>query len=559
MAQSKLQQHLPVLEKHWKRLKNKPVSLLFEEDPERALNLSAADGDFFLDYSKNRLDQTALNALITLAIDADVGAARDHMFAGKKINTTENRAVLHTALRDFSSDPIWIDGEDIKPKIEEVKGKLTHFARKLRERRYRVSGGAVTDIVNIGIGGSDLGPVMVFNALQPYNDGPRIHFVSNVDGADFHDTVTDLNPATTLFIIASKTFTTSETMANANLARDWLRSRLQTQDVGGHFAALSTNLEATTAFGIDNSRTFGFWDWVGGRYSIWSAIGLSVMIAIGPERFDEFLKGAYRADKHFRHQPFESNIPVLMALIGIWHRNVCNYATHAILPYDNRLLRFPAYLQQMDMESNGKSVQLDGKPVDGQTGPVIWGEPGTNGQHAFFQLIHQGTAVIPCDFILAAQAHEEDQLHQRMLAANCFAQSQALMVGKSIGQVKQELKDKDLSDQEIQKLAPHKVFEGNRPSNTIIYPKLTPEALGMLIAFYEHKVFVQGVIWQVNSFDQWGVELGKELAGGVLSELNRQVKDQDENAQPTDVPNDRDAFDGSTRQLLDRFGQFSKN
>jgi glucose-6-phosphate isomerase len=382
----------------------------------------------------------------------------------------------------------------------------------VRSGKYAVTGGKVTDVVNIGIGGSDLGPAMVVRALSPYADGPRTHFVSNVDGADLSDTLAGLDPKTTMFIIASKTFTTAETMANAKSAQVWVRKAIGAKKAGAHFAALSTNLEATRAFGISDDRTFGFWDWVGGRYSVWSAIGLTVVLAIGPARFRAFLEGAHTVDLHFRQAPLERNIPVIMALLGIWYRNGWGFSTHAVLPYDNRLARFPAYLQQLDMESNGKHVDASGRLVQWQTGPVVWGEPGTNGQHAFYQLIHQGTDVIPCDFLLAARPHEKLGDHHVMLAANCLAQSEALMAGKTLEEASAELIAKGMDKTEAARLAPHKVFEGNRPSNTFIYRKLTPKTLGMLIALYEHKVFVQGVVWDINSFDQWGVELGKVLA-----------------------------------------------
>jgi glucose-6-phosphate isomerase len=398
------------------------------------------------------------------------------------------------------------------PGIRKVLKDMGAFARAVRTGTYGVTGGKVSDVVNIGIGGSDLGPAMATRALSPYCDGPRLHFVSNVDGADLSDTIAALDPRTTLFIVASKTFTTAETMANANSARAWIARSVGKAAAGAHFAALSTNLAATRAFGIADERTFGFWDWVGGRYSVWSAIGLSLMIAIGPRRFGEFLDGAYAADLHFRTAAPEKNIPIIMAMLGVWYRNAWGYPTHAVLPYDNRLARFPAYLQQLDMESNGKHVTLDGKQVGWDTGPVVWGEPGTNGQHAFYQLIHQGTAVIPCDFLVAAQPHERLGKHHQMLVANCLAQSEALMNGRTLAEAEAEMRGRGMAEGQIRAIAPHRVFDGNRPSNTFLYRKLTPFMLGMLIALYEHKVFVQGVVWDINSFDQWGVELGKVLA-----------------------------------------------
>ena len=512
MPQSALLSHLPNLLLNKGRLETVLLNALFETDSTRTRSFMVETEFVLFDYSKNRIDSQALSALIDLARDGGVETAREEMFGGGKINFTENRAVLHTALRAKDKSELIVDGVDVRQLVWESRKQLFDFANGVRSGNYKLAGGGITDVVSIGIGGSDLGPVMCAAALSPYHDGPKTHFVSNVDGADFHDTVKNLNPATTLFIIASKSFTTAETMANAQLAKDWLAKIVLPEDVSNHFVALSTNLEATSAFGIDKSRTFGFWDWVGGRYSIWSAIGLSLMIAIGPDKFQNFLDGANAADKHFQTEELENNIPVLMAMIGIWHRNVWEYSSHAVLPYDNRLSRFPAYLQQLDMESNGKHICRDGSRSQVSTGPVIWGEPGTNGQHAFYQLLHQGTDIIPCDFLVAAKSHEKDQTQQQILAANCFAQSEAMMVGRSIEEVMKSLEGRGYSDKIIADLAPHKVFEGNRPSNTFLYKKLTPFILGQLIAFYEHKVFVQGIIWGINSFDQWGVELGKLLA-----------------------------------------------
>ncbi len=501
-----------LLRKHRERLDSQPMRELFDADPARFSRFSLQLDDLLFDYSKNRIDAAALDGLLSLAREAGVEARRDAMFAGEPINVTEGRAVLHTALRNRSGTPVLVDGEDVMPGIATVLASMRAFADAVRSGEYRVTGGKVSDVVNVGIGGSDLGPAMAARALSPYADGPRTHFVSNVDGADFADTVSRLDPATTLFIIASKTFTTAETMANARSARQWIASAVGEDGAGRHFAALSTNLAATRDFGIEDERTFGFWDWVGGRYSIWSAIGLSLMLAIGPDEFDAFLDGAHAVDEHFRKAPLERNIPVIMGLLGVWYRNVWGFASHAVLPYDNRLGRFPAYLQQLDMESNGKRVTLAGEPVAWETGPVVWGEPGTNGQHAFYQLIHQGTSVIPCDFLVAARPHEDLGKHHVMLLANCLAQSEALMKGRTLEEASAEMHAKGMDGQSVARIAPHRVFPGNRPSNTFVYRQLTPRTLGMLIALYEHKVFVQGAIWDINSFDQWGVELGKVLA-----------------------------------------------
>ncbi len=506
---------LAELQVHRRRLSAISMRTLFAGDPKRFSDFSLGLGDLLFDFSKNRIDATALAALVAIARSCGVEARRDAMFSGAPINTTEGRAVLHTALRNRSGRPVFVDGADVMPQTEAVRAAMTRFANAVRNGRYKVSGGAVTDVVNIGIGGSDLGPAMAARALSPYANGPRLHFVSNVDGADIADTLNGIDPATTLFVVASKTFTTAETMANARTARSAVEKAVGKDRAAQHFAALSTNLAATQTFGIPPERTFGFWDWVGGRYSLWSAIGLSLMIGIGPKRFGELLDGAFLADEHFRSAPLAENIPVIMALIGIWHRNIWGFATHAVLPYDNRLSRFPAYLQQLDMELNGKRVTLAGRPVASATGPVVWGEPGTNGQHAFYQLIHQGTSVVPCDFLIAAEPHEKLGRHHAMLVANCFAQSEALMRGKTLSEAVAELRAGGMSPKAAHALAPHKVFPGNRPSNTFLYRKLTPATLGMLIALYEHKVFVQGTIWGINSFDQWGVELGKVLAGEI--------------------------------------------
>ena len=436
------------------------------------------------------------------------------MFRGDLINSTERRAVLHTALRNFSGDPVFVEGKDVMPEVLAERAKVAAFANDVREGRLRGAlGQPMTDVVNIGIGGSDLGPAMATKALAPYAPANlRSHFVSNVDGADIADTLRGLDPARTLFIVSSKTFTTQETMTNAASARAWIAGALGEAAVSDHFAAVSTQLDKVAEFGIESGRVFGFWDWVGGRYSIWSSIGLPLAIAIGPEQFEDFLRGGYKIDRHFRAAPLMQNIPVLMGLLSVWNRNVLGHASHAVIPYDQRLSRFSAYLQQLQMESNGKSVRLDGSPVTTATGAVIWGEPGTNGQHAFFQLLHQGTEVVPVDFLVAATPTNADAHHHDLLVANCFAQGEALMRGRSPGQAIEIMEKHGQSAEEAKRLAPHKTFSGSRPSSTLLYPKLTPEMLGQLIALYEHKVFVEAAVWGINAFDQWGVELGKELA-----------------------------------------------
>jgi glucose-6-phosphate isomerase len=476
---------------------------LFAEDPERFSGFSASFNGLLLDYSKTELTATWRAALLDAFRLYGVEAARDAMFAGDKINVTENRAVLHTALRNVSGAPVLLDGVDVMPEVKRTLAALYAFAEGVRSGGIRGAGGEIfTDVINIGIGGSDLGPAMVTGALAPYHDGPRLHFVSNVDAAHLADTIKDLDPARTLVIVASKTFTTIETMTNARSARDWVVAALGEAAVAAHFAAVSTALEKVAAFGISAEKVFGFWDWVGGRYSVWSAIGLPVMIAVGAERFQEFLAGAHAMDEHFRSAKLEENLPVLLALVGIWHRDICDYPARAILPYDQRLARFPAYLQQLDMESNGKSVTRAGRRVNRPSGPLVWGEPGTNGQHAFYQLLHQGTDIIPCEFLVAAEGHEPGmRRHQDLLIANCLAQSAALMQGRTLEEAGGN---------------PHRVFSGNRPSVTIAYGKLTPDVLGRLIALYEHRVFVEAAVWDINAFDQWGVELGKELATNLL-------------------------------------------
>lgn len=509
------------LKPHRKRLAETPMRDLFAGDPNRFAAYNASCGDILLDYSKNRIDGEAMAALMELARVAGVETRRDQMWAGEPINSTEGRSVMHMALRYDGDDAVIVDGADVMPDIRSVLAQIKSFSDQVRDGLIKGhTGENFTDIVNIGIGGSDLGPAMVTLALEPYTRANlHAHYVSNVDGADISDTLKRLDPKSTLFIIASKTFTTDETMTNANSGRKWIADALGDDAVNDHFAAVSTNIEACAAFGIRKDRIFGFWDWVGGRYSVWSAIGLPVALAVGYENFAAFLKGAAAMDRHFRTAPLEENLPVIMAVLGVWYRNAWGFATQAVLPYDQRLSRFTAYLQQQDMESNGKSVELSGEAVDYDTGPIVWGEPGTNGQHAFYQLIHQGTSVIPCDFLIAAKPQEDLPPHHAKLVANCFAQSEALMLGKSRQEVVAELEAAGMDKAGIAALAPHKVFPGNRPSNTIIYKKLDPATLGSLIALYEQKVFVQGTIWNINSFDQWGVELGKQLAKALLPKV----------------------------------------
>ncbi|MBP1841954.1 glucose-6-phosphate isomerase [Rhizobium petrolearium] len=494
------------------------IRAAFAADPDRFERFSASFGDLLMDYSKTAVNDEIMLLLERLAEVGGVAKKREEMFSGVPINFTEGRAVLHTALRNRSNTPVLVEGKDVMPDVNAVLTAMGAFADGIRSGGLKgATGKTITDVVNIGIGGSDLGPVMATLALAPYHDGPRAHFVSNVDGAHIADTLKLLDAETTLFIIASKTFTTIETMTNAASARTFIADKLGEAAVKHHFAAVSTALDKVAAFGIESDRIFGFWDWVGGRYSIWSAIGLPLMIAIGPENFGKFLDGAHAMDRHFRTAPARQNLPMLLGLIGYYHRNVLGYPSRAILPYDQRLLRFPAYLQQLDMESNGKGVTIDGTPVEGNSGPVVWGEPGTNGQHAFYQLIHQGTSIIPAEFMIAANGFEPHLRHQHeLLIANCLAQSEALMKGRTLDEAKEQLTSKGMDEAKADFIAPHRVFTGNRPSITFVYDKLTPFALGRLIALYEHRVFVEGVLFRINSFDQWGVELGKELATGLL-------------------------------------------
>ncbi|TCV75876.1 glucose-6-phosphate isomerase [Neorhizobium sp. S3-V5DH] len=494
------------------------IRAAFAADSSRFERFSATFDDLLMDYSKTAVNSEILLLLERLAEVGGVAKKREEMFSGVPINFTEGRAVLHTALRNRSNRPVLVDGKDVMPDVNAVLAAMGAFADGVRAGALKgATGKKITDVVNIGIGGSDLGPVMATLALAPFHDGPRAHFVSNVDGAHIADTLKLLDAETTLFIIASKTFTTIETMTNAASARAFIAEKLGEAAVKHHFAAVSTALDKVAAFGIESDRVFGFWDWVGGRYSIWSAIGLPLMIAIGAENFGKFLDGAHAMDTHFRTAPTRQNLPMLLGLLGFYHRNVLGYPTRAILPYDQRLLRFPAYLQQLDMESNGKGVTIDGKPVEGNSGPVVWGEPGTNGQHAFYQLIHQGTSIIPAEFMIAANGFEPHLRHQHeLLIANCLAQSEALMKGRTFDEAKEQLTSKGMDEKKADFIAPHRVFNGNRPSITFVYDKLTPFALGRLIALYEHRVFVEGVLFRINSFDQWGVELGKELATGLL-------------------------------------------
>ncbi len=495
---------------HWQTLRaqaaaaqNRRISDLFEQG-NRAAVFSAQTGEMFFDYSKTNIDADTLDTLVSLACVTGVEARREAMFCGAKINETEGRAVLHTALRNIDGGAVILDGHDVMPQIHGTLAAMRSFAGRIRESD-------ITDVINIGIGGSDLGPAMATAALAPYHDGPRCHFVSNVDGADISDKLRGLDAKTTLVIVASKTFATVETMTNARTARAWML------DHGGdpkrQFAALSTATDKTESFGIDHNQVFDFEEWVGGRYSVWGPIGLSLMIAIGPQAFDAFLRGAQAMDTHFRAADLNENMPVLLALTGIWHNQICDYATRAVLPYDERLAMLPSYLQQLEMESNGKGVLMDGSDSPRHTGPVVWGAAGTNGQHAFYQLIHQGTRIVPCEFLLAARGHEPDlHHHHQLLIANCLAQSKALMEGRTLETARKIAAAKGFVGADLERQARHRVFGGNRPSTTLLYPQLDPFTLGQIIALYEHRVFVEGVILGINSFDQWGVELGKELA-----------------------------------------------
>ncbi|HAH70811.1 MAG TPA: glucose-6-phosphate isomerase [Succinivibrionaceae bacterium] len=517
------------LTKHYEHTKDRTIKELFKEDKSRfdKFHLTAANGDMLVDFSKNIVDEETLSLLLELASETKLKDNIEAMFNGEKINRTEDRAVLHTALRNFSGNPVYVDGKDVMPDVKKVQEKMKTFCDKVISGEWKgYTGKEITDIVNIGIGGSDLGPVMITMALTPYHSRLKAHFVSNIDGTHIVETLKQCNPETTLFLIASKTFTTLETMTNAHTARDWfLKSAKDEKAVAKHFVALSTNTKAVTEFGIDPQNMFEFWDWVGGRYSSWSAIGLSIALACGYDNFEQFLKGGYEYDEYFRNTPFEKNISVLLALIGIWYNDFYGFETEAILPYDQYMARFPAYFQQGNMESNGKSVDRDGKKItDYQTGPIIWGEPGTNGQHAFYQLIHQGTKVVPCDFIVPAITHNPVGDHHIKLISNFFAQTEALAFGKSKKEVIAEFEAKGVSEKVYKDIVPFKVFRGNRPTNSILVKEITPRMLGMLVAMYEHKIFVQGSILNIYTFDQFGVELGKQLAMKIIPELTSDEK-----------------------------------
>ncbi|MEP7323240.1 MAG: glucose-6-phosphate isomerase [Saprospiraceae bacterium] len=510
------------LEKHFQLIGDSKMADLFAQDSARFDSFHQTWNELLIDYSKNRITKETLDLLIQLANECNLSASITSMYQGDKINETENRSVLHIALRNRSNKPILVNGKDVMPEVNTVLDQMRSFCNQLHEGKWKgYQGQPITDVVNIGIGGSDLGPVMVTEALKPYWDrGITPHFVSNVDGSHIYQVLKKVNPATTIFIIASKTFTTQETMTNAQSARSWFVERAGEENISKHFVAVSTNEKEVKKFGIDVENMFPFWDWVGGRYSLSSSIGLSIACTVGYDRFEELLDGMFAMDKHFRSTSFEKNIPVLLALIGIWYTNFFGAETEAILPYDQYMHRFPAYFQQGNMESNGKQVDRNGDAVTYQTGPIIWGEPGTNGQHAFYQLIHQGTKLIPCDFIGMAQSHNPMSDHHVKLMANFFAQPEALLNGKNGQTVMAELEKSGLKEDEIKKLTPFKVFEGNRPTNSILIKKMTPFNLGALIAMYEHKIFTQGVIWNIFSFDQFGVELGKVLATSILNELN---------------------------------------
>lgn len=510
------------LQKHFDEMKDVTIADLFAKDGDRFSKFSATfDDQMLVDYSKNRITEETLAKLQDLAKECDLAGAIKSMFSGEKINRTENRAVLHVALRNRSNTPILVDGKDVMPEVNAVLEKMKIFSEAIISGEWKgYTGKAITDVVNIGIGGSDLGPYMVTEALRPYKNHLNMHFVSNVDGTHISEVLKKVNPETTLFLVASKTFTTQETMTNAHSARDWfLKAAGDEKHVAKHFAALSTNAKAVGEFGIDTANMFEFWDWVGGRYSLWSAIGLSIVLSIGFDNFVELLSGAHAMDKHFSTTPAEKNLPVLLALIGIWYNNFFGAETEAILPYDQYMHRFAAYFQQGNMESNGKYVDRNGNVVDYQTGPIIWGEPGTNGQHAFYQLIHQGTKMVPCDFIAPAITHNPLSDHHQKLLSNFFAQTEALAFGKSREVVEQEYRDQGKDPATLDYVVPFKVFEGNRPTNSILLREITPFSLGALIALYEHKIFTQGVILNIFTFDQWGVELGKQLANRILPEL----------------------------------------
>ena len=530
------------LQQHFEQMKSVQMRDLFAQDADRFSKFSATfDDQMLVDFSKNRITTETLEKLQALAKETDLQGAIASMFAGEKINCTEDRAVLHIALRNRSNTPIIVDGKDVMPEVNAVLAKMKQFCERVIGGEWKgYTGKTITDVVNIGIGGSDLGPYMVTEALKPYKNHLNMHFVSNVDGTHIAETLKTLNPETTLFLVASKTFTTQETMTNAHSARDWfLKSAGDEAHVAKHFAALSTNGKAVSEFGIDTANMFEFWDWVGGRYSLWSAIGLSIALSIGFDNFEQLLSGAHAMDQHFANTPIEQNLPVQLALIGIWYNNFFGAETEAILPYDQYMHRFPAYFQQGNMESNGKYVDRNGNPVTYQTGPIIWGEPGTNGQHAFYQLIHQGTKLVPCDFIAPAISHNALGDHHSKLLSNFFAQTEALAFGKSREEVEEEFAKAGKTAAEVAHIVPFKVFEGNRPTNSILLREITPYSLGLLIALYEHKIFTQGAILNIFTFDQWGVELGKQLANRILPELNGSE--------------DVKSHDSSTNALINRF------
>ncbi|WP_029148840.1 glucose-6-phosphate isomerase [Methylophilus sp. 5] len=531
------------LNQHQIEMRDVQMRDLFKQNPKRFEEFSLTVEDILLDYSKHRITKETLAQLFQLARDSNIEQWRSRMFSGEKINITENRAVLHTALRNRSNTPVLVDGKDVMPEVNAVLVQMRSFTEQVRSGQWTgFTGKRITDVVNIGIGGSDLGPVMACDALKPYaSPDLKAHFVSNIDGAHLMRVLENCNPETTLFIVASKTFTTQETMTNAHSARRWfLTAAKQDQHVAKHFVALSTNATAVQAFGIDTNNMFAFWDWVGGRYSLWSAIGLSIALYVGMDNFEQLLAGGHAMDQHFQSAPLEQNMPVIMALLGVWYNNFFHVDTHAILPYDQGMSRFAAYLQQADMESNGKFICRDGSRVSYKTGPVIWGEAGTNGQHAFYQLIHQGTQIVPADFLMPANSHYKigspDDQHHKILLANFLAQTQALMLGKTREEARAELEKQGLSGEALEDLLPHKVFEGNRPTTSIVFKQLTPYTLGKLIALYEHKIFVQGIIWDINSYDQWGVEYGKQIASQILPQLN--------------TPDEITSFDSSTNGLI---------
>jgi glucose-6-phosphate isomerase len=530
------------LEMHQREMANVHMRDLFAQDPQRFHKFSLQFQDLLLDYSKHCITEKTMQLLRDLARQADLKGWTEKMFNGEKINITENRAVLHIALRNRSNRPIVVDGTDVMPEVHAVLQHMKTFSDAIRSGQWTgYTGKRITDVVNIGIGGSDLGPVMVTEALKPYvQEGLNVHFVSNIDGTHMAETIKRLNPETTLFIVASKTFTTQETLTNAHTAKDWfLTQARQEAHVAKHFVALSTNAKEVSNFGIDTHNMFEFWDWVGGRYSLWSAIGLSIAIAIGFTNFEELLTGGHEMDEHFRTAPLEHNLPATLGLLGIWYNNFFGAQTQAILPYDQYMHRFAAYFQQGDMESNGKHINRNGEPVDVSTGPIIWGEPGTNGQHAFYQLIHQGTKLIPCDFIAPIKTHNPIGHHHPILLSNFFAQTEALMKGKTADEVRDELTHAGLRGEALEQLLPHKLFAGNKPTNSILVSQITPRTLGHLVALYEHKIFTQGVIWNINSFDQWGVELGKQLATAILPEL--------------DGPEEVTSHDSSTNGLINYY------